>query len=102
MDIQSAVNKRIFIRDVFMHRRYTVYLQAHAESATSPPTLFLQKTLRNYANLTTHSGRGKVGHVPTRAHRGYATGAQRRVTSFMRRTRTTLPLYAIAPTGQAK
>jgi len=49
--------KKFFSRCV--RRRYTVYLQAHAESST--PTLLLQKTLRICANLTTHPGRGRVG-----------------------------------------
>jgi len=53
-----------------------MYLQADVESVTSPPTLLLKKTLRIYANLTTHSGRGRLGMCPPVPHRGYATELQ--------------------------
>ena len=42
-------------RDVY-NRRYTVYLQAHVESATPLPPPYCSKTFQICANLTTHPG----------------------------------------------
>ena len=67
-------------RDVFIENiRCTFRLM---QSLLPPP--YSSKTLRIYANLTIHPGRGRVGTCPSVPHRGYATAArsQRQVLFF--------------------
>ena len=69
-DVQSAVGKRIFV--MCSYKIYGVPSGSCGVCYTSP-ILLLQKTLRIYANLTTHPGRGRLVTCLPVPHRGYAS-----------------------------